>query len=161
MHCMNIVCIRKSFLFGTQCIENEFWIIVLWRHNYCGKLSSYLTHFITWLEEDKRGCCFQRTSILRTQQMSCRTSSVIALLGMAFDHHDHQAVRHLTSFCGDFVKKEYRAITQEAWKTSDLAMKGLLQGLINRIFYKLQGKPPRKEWTLVFKRVGGKFQHFS
>ena len=105
-HCMKIVCFRQSSVFGSQFIENEFWMIVLWTKSSCGKSSRYLTPCIIWLEGDKWGCWFQRTSILRTQrQLSCRTSSLITLLGMAFDHHDHQALSHLTSFCGGFPKE--------------------------------------------------------
>ena len=70
-------------------------------------------------------------------------------LGMAFDHHDRQALRHLTSFCGDFLKKEYTATTQEAWKTSNITMKGLLLAMINKIFFKLQGKNSAKRLITV------------
>jgi len=29
---------------------------------------------------------------------------VIVLMGVAFDHHDYQTLRHLTSFCEDFLE---------------------------------------------------------
>jgi len=45
-----------------------------------------------------------RPPILRKQQLFCRTSCVVALSGVAFGHHDRQTLRHLTSFCGDFLK---------------------------------------------------------
>jgi hypothetical protein len=44
-------------------------------------------------------------TILRTeQQLSCWTSSVTALSGVDFGHHDHRTSPHLTSFRG-YLKK--------------------------------------------------------
>ena len=74
-----------------------------------------------------------RPPILRTQQLSYRTSLVIALSGVEFDHHDPQTLRHLTSFCGDFVKKECTEIIQEAWKTLYILVSRLLPVLTNKL----------------------------
>jgi hypothetical protein len=56
-----------------------------------------LTQLIALLEQNERDCWFQQdgtTAILRKQEeLSCRTSSVIALAGVAFGHHGHQTVR--------------------------------------------------------------------
>ena len=56
-----------------------------------------LTQLIALLEQNERDCWFQQdgaTAILRKkQELSCRTSSVIALVGVAFGHHGHQTLR--------------------------------------------------------------------
>jgi hypothetical protein len=56
-----------------------------------------LTQPIALLEKNERDCWFQQdgaTAILRKQQkLSCRTSSVIALVGVAFGHRGHQTLR--------------------------------------------------------------------
>ena len=55
------------------------------------------TQLIALLEQNERDCWFQQdgaTAILRKQQeLSCRTSSVIAPAGVAFGHHGHQTLR--------------------------------------------------------------------
>jgi hypothetical protein len=44
--------------------------------------------------------------ILRKQQkLFCRTYSVVAMSGVAFDRHDLQIVRHLTFFPGGFLNQ--------------------------------------------------------
>jgi hypothetical protein len=84
---------------------------------------------------------FSRTggqpTILRKQQLSCGTSSVIT---MDFGHLDHQTSCHLASFCGDFLKKESKAITQEVWMTLDITMNRLLPALANMLFENLPKK---------------------
>jgi hypothetical protein len=70
----------------------------------------------------------EQLPVLRKQQkLSCRTSSVIALSGLAFGGHDLQILRFLTFFffCGGFLK-ESTAITQEAQRTLNIALNGLL-----------------------------------
>ena len=56
-----------------------------------------LTQLIALLEQSERDCLFQQdgaTAILRKQQeLSCRTSSVIALVGVVFGHHGRQNLR--------------------------------------------------------------------
>ena len=91
------------------------------------------------------------TAILRKQQLSCRAFTVIALLVMAFGPHDPQTLRHLTSFCVDFLKKESTVTTQEAWITINLTLK--------------QGKFAKKKTKKILKRShayhqegGGHFQ---
>jgi hypothetical protein len=73
--------------------------------------------FIAVLEEKERYCGFLKkngaAAILRTQQLS-RNSSVIALSGLAFDHHANKTLLYLTPFCVDFVRKECTSITQES-----------------------------------------------
>ena len=37
----------------------------------------------------------------------CKTPMVIVMSDVGSGHYDHQTSRHLTSFCGDFLKKEF------------------------------------------------------
>jgi hypothetical protein len=71
--------------------------------------SYLLTQFIVLLEENERDCWFQqnRTTAHNTKITTrlCRTSSVIALSGIVFGHHDHQTLRHLPSLCAHLFKK--------------------------------------------------------
>jgi len=57
---------------------------------------------------------------------------------VAFGHHDRQTLRHLPSFLGHFLKKEFTAITQGAWKTLNVALNFLLPALTSKLFEKLQ-----------------------
>ena len=86
-----------------------------------------------------------RPLILRKQQLSCRVFSVIALFVMAFGPHDPQTVRHLTSFCVDFLKTESTTITQETWRTVNLTLDG--------------GGGVVKGMHAYHQEVGGHFQH--
>jgi len=54
---------------------------------------------------------------LRTELLSYTYKpSVIAIRGLRFWHHHPQTACHLTSFCGNFLKKESTAISQKSWK---------------------------------------------
>jgi hypothetical protein len=78
--------------------------------------------------------------VLRKQlKLSCRTCSVIAMLGVAFGGHDLQILRHLSLFSvGDFLMKEPTAITQEAWRTLNVTLNGLLPApIINKLLEEL------------------------
>jgi hypothetical protein len=67
-----------------------------------------LTQFIDLLGDNKQDGWFSarpgegRTA--KEQQPYCRTSSVIVLMGVVFGRHDHQNLRHLTSFCREFLE---------------------------------------------------------
>jgi hypothetical protein len=52
-----------------------------------------------------------QTPILRKQRRLSweKNASVLAWSDVNFDHHDRRTSKHLTSFCGDFAKKESRA----------------------------------------------------
>jgi hypothetical protein len=72
-----------------------------------------LTQFIVLLEENERDCWFQQDKATahntETTRVLCRTSSVIALSGIVFGHHNHQTLRHLPSFCAHLFRKESTA----------------------------------------------------
>jgi hypothetical protein len=89
------------------------------------------------------------TAILRKQQqLSCRAFTVIALLVMAFGPHDPQTLRHLTSFCVDFLKKESTVTTQEAWITINLTLKqGKLQKKKTKNSERVACLSSRRRWT--------------
>jgi hypothetical protein len=57
---------------------------------------------------------------------------------VAFGHHDQQTFRRLPSFRGHFLKKEFTAITQGAWRTLNLALNTLLPALTSKLSEKLQ-----------------------
>jgi hypothetical protein len=79
------------------------------------KYPDLLTQFIALLEENERDSWFQQDRATahntKTTAALCRTS-VIALLGIVFGHHDHQALRHLPSYCAHLFQKESTAIKQ-------------------------------------------------
>jgi hypothetical protein len=52
----------------------------------------------------------------RTQLLHCNRSLVGALLGVAFSHRDILDLTRQTSFYGDFSKKKFIQITDEAWR---------------------------------------------
>jgi hypothetical protein len=98
-----------------------------------------------------------RPPILRKQQqLSCRTSSVVALLSVALGHCDPQTLHHLTSVCRDFFKTEPTATTWEAWRTLNVTLNRLLPILTKKLFEELQ-KTLWNVWLLIFKKVGDIF----
>jgi hypothetical protein len=115
-----------------------------------------LTHFIALLQRMKGIAGFSkmgRPPILRKQQLFCRTSCVVALSGVAFSHHDRQTLRHLTSFCDDYLYKESRAIIEGAWRK-----------LKRKIEHTVAGETLRKVANITVTRVNACFQgegHFQ
>jgi len=64
------------------------------------------------MEKNERDFCFHQdvtTAILLTQQLSCRTYSMIALSAVAFGYHGLQTLGHLICFLGDFLQNESSA----------------------------------------------------
>jgi hypothetical protein len=110
VHCMEPHCIRLRLVFDALCREDG-------RDNCCKRLSRffYSVSLLCW--KSKNGLAgfskLGRRPILRKQRLSCRAFLVIRLFGP----HNPQTVRHLTSFCLDFLKIESTTITQE--KTED------------------------------------------
>jgi hypothetical protein len=88
------------------------------------------TQFVALLEGNKLHHWFQQhvgKHILRKEhKLFSWISSLTALSGVVFGHHDPQTLHHLTSFCGDFLKKESTAITQEPWRTLNTTLSKLL-----------------------------------
>jgi hypothetical protein len=69
------------------------------------------------MQKNERDLWFHQdatTAILLTQQLSCRTYSMIALSAVGFGHHGLQTLGHLTCLFEDFLQYEYTALTQEA-----------------------------------------------
>jgi len=64
---------------------------------------------------------------------------------MAFDHQDRQTLRHLTSFCGIFLKERLYNNNTTSLEDFKHNNEGILVALINKIFYKLQGKNAAKK----------------
>jgi len=64
-------------------------------------------------------------------------------------------------FLWDFLKERLYSNNTTSLEDFKHNNEGILVALINKIFYKLQGKNAAKKWTLFFQRVGGKFQHLS
>lgn len=62
----------------------------------------------------------------------------MALRGLRFCHHYPQTSCHLNPFCGNFLKKESTAITQESWKTLKIILNSMLLALINKFFERWQ-----------------------
>jgi hypothetical protein len=75
---------------------------------------------------------------------------------MAFGLHDPQTLCHLTSFCGDFLKKRSTTTTQEAWRTLNITMNRLFLAL-TKLVRKLQKTV--KGVIAHFKEGGGDFHH--
>jgi hypothetical protein len=78
----------------------------------------------------------------------------MALSDVGFGYHDSEPLCQLTSLCGDFIKKEFTAITQDAWRTSALHWTGLCSHWrsLREVARKL-----RRARVLVFKNVGNIF----
>jgi hypothetical protein len=95
--------------------------------------------------------------LLKQQQLSCRTSLVIALLNMAFGHYDPQTIHHLTSVCGDFLQKEPTATTQEAWGILSFRLNSCWPAMTNKLFEKVVKNSMK--WVNVYFQEGG--GHFS
>jgi thioredoxin-related protein len=100
-------------MFGAHCLGNELWGRCFFEDTITAEnYPDLLTQFIVLLEENERGCSFQQdratTHNTKTRAL-CRTSSVIAMPGIVFGHHNHQTLRHLPSFCAHLFKKESTA----------------------------------------------------
>ena len=155
---MKIYCIRQR-LFDAQYLEIELWdtcslkrqlLQIVWNFFHfhssllCWKRINGIAGF------SKTG----RPPILPKQQLSCRISFVVALSDVGFGYHDSQTLCHLTSFCGDFLKKEFTPITQDAWRTSTWHWAGLCRHW--RSLREVARKLCRAR-VLVFKKVGSIF----
>ena len=70
------------------------------------------------MEKNERDFWFYQDAtiaiLLKQQQLSCRTYSMIALSAVDFGHHGLQTLGHMTCFFGDFLRNESSALTQEA-----------------------------------------------
>jgi hypothetical protein len=83
----------------------------------------------SWFQQDGATAhSTNRTSFLHVKP------SVMALRCVRFWHHHPKTSCHLTPFCGNFLKKESTAITQESWKILKIILKSLLLALINKFF---------------------------
>ena len=65
----------------------------------------------------------------KQQWLSCKTSSVVALSGMAFTTIVPRPLVTLTFFYGDFLSKESTEITQEDWRSLNIILSRLLLAL--------------------------------
>lgn len=93
----------------------------------------------------------------KQQQLSCRPSSVTALSGVAFGHHDPWTLHHLSSFSGDFLRGESTATIQEAWRISNITWHRN-----NKLFKSYKKRYERSEWLssrMWGREGGGHFQH--
>jgi hypothetical protein len=158
MHCMEILCICQRLMLGAQCVNNELYdhcflkrqllrkIIKICRLNplYCWKKINGNAGFskMGWI-----------AILWKQQQLSCKTSSVTALSGTAFGHHDHQTLRHLISFCRDFLKKDSTATMQEAWWTLNITLQALADWTTNSLrggTVKSMNAYLQEEWGGIF-----------
>jgi len=63
---------------------------------------------------------------------------VITLSGIPFGHNHPQTLRHLTSFCKNFLKKQSTATMQVAQITLNITLNRLLVAMTQKLFEKLQ-----------------------
>ena len=122
VHCLETHSIRLRLVYDALCREDG-------RDNCCERLSRFFYSVSSLCWKSINGIAgfskLGRPPIPRKQQqLSCRAFSVIVLFVMAFGPHDPQTVRHLTSFCVDFLRIESTAITQETWRTVNLTLDG-------------------------------------
>jgi len=154
---MIIYCIRQKIVWcavswnrGVERFSKKQLLRVV--SNFCDSYSSLLC----WKGINGIAGCSKtgRPPILPKQQLSCRTSFVMALSDVGFGYDDSQTLCQLTSFCGDFLKKEFTAITQDAWRTSTWHWTGLCRHWRN--LREIARKLCRAR-MLVFKKVGNIF----
>jgi hypothetical protein len=120
------------------------------------KFPNLYTQFVALLEGNELDHWFPqyvgKHILWKEQELSCWIYSLTALSDVVFGHHDPQTLHHLTFFCGDFLKKESTAITQEKWRTLNTTLSKLLPELTDRLFEKLP-KPLCTGCMLILKKV--------
>jgi len=156
-HCTKILSICQRLVFGVQDLEDELRdhcslkrqllrkiIKILWLNSlFCRKIAGF----------DKLG----RMPIKRTEHLSYTyTPSVMALRGVRFWHHHPQTSCYLTPFCGNFLKKESTATTQESWKILMIIPNSLLLALTKKFFERWQ-EALRKWRMFAFEKVWNVF----
>jgi hypothetical protein len=124
----------KDWCFACSVWKMKCGTLALWRDNYCGKLSKSFDS-IHW--SPRRGWTEMLVSA-RWGWLPIVRKNDCFLSGLAFGHHNPQTSCHLTSFYGDFLKKEFTAITQEAWRTLNITVNRLVLVMTNELFKKLQ-----------------------
>jgi hypothetical protein len=97
---------------GCEMIRNRIVVTTLCEETLTDKsYQKILTHSFFCCNWKKRIFVrWGRTHKMRRQRrLSWRTVSVLARSDVGFGHHDRRASQHLTSCCGNFVKKESTA----------------------------------------------------
>jgi len=145
---------------GVWCAQCQKGVVGLLFFRGTGTAENYpnlLTHFVVLLEENKWDCCFSKFGwppLLRNQQqMSCRTSLVISIVGREIWPPRSPHLRPNAFFSWTFLKKEPTAITQEASRNLNLKISRLLPALTRQFFKKLQ-ETKWKGWSLSWRRQG-------
>jgi hypothetical protein len=91
-HCIKIVCIYQTLVFGMQYLENEIVRQLFFEETVAAEsYENHVTQFIALLEEMNGIAGFSivgRLPVLQTQQwLACKTPLVTALADMTFGHH--------------------------------------------------------------------------
>jgi hypothetical protein len=135
MCCIKNLCSYQRWVVIVS--KMDWGTIVLQNDNYSGKLSKFFDAVHCLAGFSKKGVTAH--SVTTAVGFFSVTSSVITLSGVDFGYQNSQTLCHLPLdfFCGDFWKKEYRARTQESWRTFNITLNRLLPALTNKLFKKL------------------------